>query len=307
MRSIKSIIIIALLKNRQLFKGKLKREIVDETFSVTNFRDEITKSSTKANQRIPSSFTINSVDIKGMNAEWIVPENAIDSKVILYIHGGGFISGDCISHRLHVTKFAQETGIKALLFDYRLAPEYPFPAALNDCVSAYKWLLVQGYQAKDIVIGGESAGGTLTLTTALALKEQKLPMPAGLFSISPVTDLSCDAESFKTNAKKDIAPMGSWDFWTKMYIGNHDIKDPLLSPYFGNFEGVPPIFITVGTNEIHFDDAKSVAQVAEAYGVEVTLDIWEKMIHAFVIMSPLFPEAKQAMSNIGTFIKKQLS
>jgi acetyl esterase/lipase len=207
---------------------------------------------------------------------------------------------------MHVAKFALGSGLKSLVFNYRLAPEHPFPAAPEDCVAAYQWLLRQGYEAKDIVVGGESAGGTLTLSLLLALKEKKINMPAAAFAISPVTDLRCEADSFRTNAKKDIAPQGSWDVWTDYYIGTQDPTQPLLSPLMGDYEGLPPLYICVGTHEIHFDDCVNVAQKAKEAGVAVTLRIWPRMIHAFPILSPLFPEAKQALAEICAFSRQHV-
>ncbi|MBU1122155.1 MAG: alpha/beta hydrolase, partial [Candidatus Omnitrophica bacterium] len=195
--------------------------------------------------KISKDVTIKKININSIDAEWIIPEHTIDGKILLYIHGGGFISGSCKTHRMHVAKFAKGSQLKSLLFDYRLAPEHPFPAGLEDCVSVYKWLLTQGYKPEDIVIGGESAGGTLTLSLLLALKDEGIRMPKAAFSILPVTDLRCLADSFNYNAKKDIAPMGSWELWTKYYIGNNDPTLPLLSPQMGNYEELPPIYIYV--------------------------------------------------------------
>jgi acetyl esterase/lipase len=241
-----------------------------------------------------------------MYAEWIVPPGAPQEKVILYIHGGGFFSGSCLTHRAHVAKFALGSGIKALLFDYRLAPEHPYPAAVDDCVTTYHWLLEQGYLPANIVIGGESAGGTLTLATLVALRDQGMPLPGGGVSISPVTDLTCSAPSFVNNFKKDIAPLNSWTVWTQYYIADNDPGLPWLSPLKADLSGLPPLLLCIGTNEIHYDDTVNFAKKAAEQGTEVSLRVWEGMCHAFPILSPLFPEAKQAMAEICTFIKQRL-
>lgn len=204
---------------------------------------------------------------------------------------------------MHNAKFANECQVKSLVFDDRLAPEHPFPAALDDCISAYKWLLNQGYKPNNIIVGGESAGASLTLSLLLALKAGNIVLPKAAFSISPITDLSCSAKSFEYNAKNDVAPKGSWTVWTNMYISGNDSRNPLLSPQFGNYEGIPPLYICVGTHEIHFDDCMNVAKVAEQYGVDVTLRKWDKMIHAFPLLSPLFPEARKAFREICEFVK----
>ncbi len=304
MQSIRSKLIIWLLRNRHLLKLQLKPEVVDHNFSVVEFRDSVDKAT--ARMKMPKGVQTETAQIEQMAAEWIIPEQAVPGKVLLYIHGGGFISGSVQTHRMHVAKFAMGSGLKSLLFNYRLAPEHPFPAAPEDCVTAYRWLLRQGYAPEDIVVGGESAGGTLTLALLLALKEEKIALPAAAFSISPVTDLRCGADSFRTNAKKDIAPQGSWDVWTGYYIGDQDPTLPLLSPLMGNYEGLPPLYICVGTHEIHLDDCVNVAQKAKAAGVAVTLRTWPNMIHAFPILSPLFPEAKQALGEICAFAREQV-
>ncbi len=304
MQSIQSIVFIWLIKHRHLFKLKLKPETVDESFSVEKFRKDIDKMSVR--MKLPKNVKAEQINISNINAEWIIPENAVKNKVLLYIHGGGFISGSCLTHRMHVSKFANGTHLKSLVFDYRLAPENPFPAALDDCIEVYSWLLKKGYEPKNIVVGGESAGGTLTLSLLLALKKQSIDFPKAAFSISPVTDLRCMADSFTYNAAKDVAPMGSWTLWTKYYIADNDPKNPLLSPLFGNYKGLPPLFICVGTHEIHLNDCENVAKVAKENGVDVTLRRWEKMIHAFPILSPLFPEAKHAMTEICDFVRNSL-
>lgn len=196
--------------------------------------------------------------------------------------------------------------MKSLAFNYRLAPEHPFPAAVEDCVTAYQWFLRQGYMSKDIIVGGESAGGTLTLSLLLSMTEVGIDLPAAAFAISPVTNLRCEADSFRTNARKDIAPLGSWDVWTDYYIGDHDSTLPLLSPLMVNYEGLPPLHICVGTHEIHFDDCVNVAHKAKEQGVAVTLRTWPNMVHAFPILSPLFPEAKQALEDICRFVREQV-
>lgn len=301
MQSIRSKIVIRLIKNRHLFKLRLKPEVVDDNFSVDRFRRGIDKFSSR--MKLPQRVSSVKTEIDELNAEWIIPETPLPGKVLLYIHGGGFISGSCLTHRIHVAKFAVGCQLKALVFDYRLAPEHPFPAALNDCVLVYKWLLEQGYSPENIVVGGESAGATLVLSLLLALKENRIAFPKAAFSISPITDLRCTGRSFEYNAKNDVAPMGSWTRWTQYYIANNDPINPLLSPQFGNFKGIPPLYICVGTHEIHYDDCVSIANIAKRHGVDVTLRKWDKMIHAFPLLSPLFPEAKQALTEICQYVK----
>lgn len=305
MQSIRSKLFIWLLKNRHLFKLKLKPEVVDENFSVTEFRERIELGALKYN-RIPDDIQIESVDINGMHGEWLTLAGAPQNKVILYIHGGGFISGSCESHRMHVAKFVKGSGIKTLVFDYRLAPEHPYPAALDDSLSAYKWLLKKGYKSTDVIIAGESAGGSLTLAALVAIRDQGLPLPKAVVSISPCTDLTCSAQSFKTNFKRDIAPMNSWLVWTDYYVGENDPYLPWLSPLNADLKGLPPMLLFVGSVEIHLDDTRNFAVKAKQAGVETNFKIWEGMVHAFPLLSPFFPEAKAAMEEICKYMRVQL-
>ncbi len=300
MQSIRSKIIIGLIKHRHLFKLKLKPEVVDHNFSVQDFRDSIDKASARV--KLPKNISVEKTSLDGINAEWIIPQNPLKDKILFYIHGGGFISGSCLTHRMHVAKFANKCQLKSLVFDYRLAPEHPFPAPLDDCVTAYKCILNQGYKPNDIIVGGESAGATLTLSLLLALKENNIPLPKAAFSISPITDLRCEAGSFTYNYKNDVAPMGSWTHWTKLYISDNDPTNPLLSPQFGDLKGLPPLYVCVGTHEIHYDDCINIANKAKVDGVKITLREWKNMVHAFPLLTPLFPEAKKAFQEICEFI-----
>ena len=304
MQSIRSRVFIWLIRNRHLLQLRLKPEVVDESFSVAEFRKGVDRVTGK--MKMPKGAVTRKTEVNGMAAEWISPEHPLAGKALLYVHGGGFISGSCRTHRTHVAKFAIASGLESLVFDYRLAPEYPFPAALEDCVSAYSWLLEQGYDANDFIVGGESAGGTLTLSLLLALKERGAPLPKAAFSISPVTDLRCQAGSFSSNARNDIAPEGSSELWTQYYIGDQDPTLPLLSPLMGDFRGLPPLHVCVGTHEIHLDDCVNVAEKAMQGGVDVTLSKWPRMVHAFPMMSPLFPEAKQALAEICAFARRHV-
>lgn len=305
-QSIRSKFFISLIRNRHLFKGKFRREVVDDTFDVQKFRDGVDKATEKMN-KAQQDIKVEPINIMGMYGELIIPEGAPADKIVMYIHGGGFISGSCHTHRMHVIKFAKSCGVTMLLFDYRLAPEHPFPAPVDDCLIAYNWLLEKGYKARDIVVMGESAGGTLTLSTLVALRDKEIALPKAAVSISPVTDLTCAADTFRTNAKKDIAPYGSWTVWTGMYIANHDPHHPWLSPLMADLNGLPPMMIQVGSYEIHLDDARNFGTKAKEQGVDVNLQIWDGMVHAFPLLSPMFPEAKAAMDEIGQYVREHLS
>ncbi|MBN2897445.1 MAG: alpha/beta hydrolase [Clostridia bacterium] len=301
MQSVKSKIIIWVVKHRHWFRGQLREPVIDASFDVTAFRKRTSETSLKM-EKIPDDIKVEKVAIGDIYGEWLMPVGCEPQKVVMYIHGGGFIGGDCDSHRMHMVKFAKATRTKILQFNYRLAPEFPFPAAVEDCLTVYSWLLKQGYDPAHIVIGGESAGGTLTLSTLLMIKAKSLPYPARAFSISPVTDLSCQADAFERNWKKDIAPYDSWRVWTQMYIGDTDVSNPILSPQFGDLSGLPPLLIVVGSNEIHYDDCVAFSKKGLSQNVDVRLSVWEHMVHAFPIMAPLFKEATEAFDAIRDFI-----
>jgi acetyl esterase/lipase len=305
MQSLRSKIIIGLIRNRHLFSFKLKREYVDEDYDFQGFRNKVDKASVKT-QKVPENIEQKPVKINEMYAEWLIPQNAPKDKVILYIHGGGFISGSCLTHRGHVSKFVNGTGIKALLFDYRLAPEHPFPAPVDDCLMAYDYLIQEGYKPENILICGESAGGTFTLSTLKALRNRGDKLPIAGVAISPLTDLNCKAKSFRTNLHKDIATLNSWHVWGKWYAGNTSFDDEILSPLLGDLSNLPPVYLCVGTYEVHLDDTVNFAKKTIKHGNRAILKKWDKMVHAFPILSPLFPEAKEAMNDICSFIKKQL-
>ncbi len=306
MQSIKSKIIFSLIRNRHVFKFQLKKPVIDEFFSVQEFRNQIEKASEKMT-KIPKDIIVEEIMINSIQGEWIKPKGCNEDNVLLYIHGGGFISGSSKSHRMHVLKFAKGANIKTLLFDYRLAPEHPFPAGKEDCIEVYQWLLEKGYKAENIAIAGESAGGYFTLDLMIALRDRHIELPTCGVAISPCTDLTCQAPSFKSNYPKDIAPLNSWSVWTKMYVGEYDPNDGEVSPLYNDLRGLPPLMIIVGTHEIHYDDAVNFAIKAKEAGVSVNLSIWENMVHAFPIMSPLFKEARDAMGEICTYITKSVN
>ncbi len=202
-----------------------------------------------------------------------------------------------------VSRIARASNARALSIDYRLAPEHPFPAAVEDAIAAYKWLLAQGYKPGKIVIAGDSAGGGLTLAALLAIRDAGLPMPAGAVPISPWTDLEGTGESVRTRAARDVmVTQDNLQSSAKQYYGMHDPKDPLVSPVHANFRGLPPMLIQVGDAEILLDDATRVAKSAKAAGVEVELEVWDEMPHVWHVFAKLLPEGQQAIDKIGKFV-----
>lgn len=226
--------------------------------------------------------------------------------MIFYIHGGGYVSGSCSDHRSFVSKFASFTGVSNLIFEYRLAPEHKYPAAVEDSVKVYKWLLASGFKPENIIIAGESAGGGLTLATLLYLKDKNIPLPKAGVAISPWTDLSCQGQSYKTKNKVSPAPLNSWHVFAQHYAGEASITNPYISPLFGDLKGLPPLFINAGMDDELFDDGRAFAEKARAAGVDITFRAGEKMLHCYPLLAPMFPEATEAMNEITAFIKKQL-
>jgi acetyl esterase/lipase len=217
------------------------------------------------------------------------------------------VTGSCQGHRSVVAKFVKASGVGALLFAYRLAPEHPFPAALEDALAAYRWLLAEGVSPDHIAFMGDSAGGGLGLATLIALRDQAVPLPAAAVALSPWTDLKCTGESLTTKAKVDsLTWKESWAVFSSYYAGENDPGLPWISPLYGDLQGLPPLLIYVGGDELLLDDSTRFAEKAERAGVEVTLRVGEGLFHCYPVCAPLFPEAKQAMVEICTFIKAHL-
>jgi acetyl esterase/lipase len=248
------------------------------------------------------------VSAGGIAAEWIAPPNAADDRVILYLHGGGYVMGSINTHRAMVARIARASQARALAIDYRLAPEHPFPAAVEDATAAYRWLLAQGCKPGKIVISGDSAGGGLVLATLLALRDAGTALPAGAVPISPWTDMEGTGESVKTKAAKDpMTEIGGLHRMAKMYVNGQDPKNPLASPLYGDYRGLPPMLIQAGEAEILMDDATRVAERAKAAGVKVDLEIWDDMMHVWHVFAKILPEGQQAIDKIGRFVIEHTS
>lgn len=307
MPSFKGRLLTFVMKNRHRLQFRLKPEVIDWNAypEIVRFREQCEVGAAKMGG-VPADLTAEPVVAEGLPAEWILPAPGAKDKVIFYTHGGGYVSGSCSDHRVHVAKFVQSSGTGAFLFEYRLAPEHKYPAALDDSVTAYRWLLDQGIAPSKIAFAGDSAGGGLCLATLLALKDRGLPLPAAAVAVSPWTDLKCTGDSYRTNAKKCLSPQGTWTAFSKHYAGDQDLTLPGISPLYGDLAGLPPLLIFTGGDEILLDDAVKFAEKAKAAGVDVTLRVGEGLFHCYPVMAPLFPEATQAMAEIGEFIKKHL-
>jgi len=254
----------------------------------------------------PPEVKIEHVTAPVAPAEWLRPPAAEAGRMVLYLHGGGYVIGSPRSHRHLAAAIASAAGASALLLDYRRAPEDPFPAAVDDAVACYRWLLEQGTRPGRIVIGGDSAGGGLTVATLVALREAGLTLPAGAVCISPWTDLTMSGESYKTKAAVDpIVSRPVIDKMARAYLGATDPRTALASPLFADLRGLPPLLIHVGGDEVLLDDAVQLADRARAAGVPVSLEVWERMIHVWHWFLPMLDEAERAVQVVGEFCRKQ--
>jgi phosphinothricin tripeptide acetyl hydrolase len=252
---------------------------------------------------VPPDVAIKAVPVPGA-AEWLEPPATRTGAAVLYLHGGGYVIGSPRSHRHLAAAIGRAARASVLLPDYRLAPEHPFPAAVDDAVAAYRWLLDRGHAPARMAVAGDSAGGGLTVATLLALREQGVPLPAAGVCISPWVDLTCGGASYGTKAASD--PIVTRDGVMEMaraYVGGGDARAKLASPLFADLSGLPPLLIQVGSEEVLLDDAVVLAERAKAAGVEVTLDVWPGMIHVWHWFLPMLDEAQAAIDRIGDFVQ----
>lgn len=257
-----------------------------------------------AHVRLGYGVTQEAVSADGVPCAWLMPPASRADKVLLYLHGGGFVYGQTPPHLQMGAYLAHQLGARVLMVDYRLAPEYPFPAALNDCVTVYRWLLKQGLLAWNIAIAGDSAGGNLTLTSMLKLRADGAPLPAAAACLSPVTDLTAQHDP-PPGFSDPLLPPKAVKFYTLAYVAQHDAHDPLISPVFGDLRGFPPLLIHAGEDEILRADAVRSADVAKAAGVDVRLEIYPRMWHVWQINLSL-PQAIQSLDEIAQFLKAHL-
>jgi epsilon-lactone hydrolase len=306
MTSFKSRMINFMIRNRHLFRGRLHKEVYDLNTSITGFRELCEKGAGKY-AKLPDGVSIREQIIEGMLSEWHTPDGANPEKMILYVHGGGYVSGSCNDHRGFVSKFAKNTSVTNLLYEYRLAPEHPYPAALEDSVKIYQWVLSSGYKPGNIVIAGESAGGGLCLAILLALKDRNIPLPAAAVAISPWTDLTCSSDSYKTKNRVSVAPLNSWTVFSKHYTGDNQADLPFISPLFGDLKGLPPVFINSAVDDELYEDGEKFYLKAKEAGVDITFRSGEGMVHCYPLFAPMFREATVAMDEIVGFIQSHLS
>ena len=244
------------------------------------------------------------VNAGGIKSEWITAPGADAGRAILYLHGGGYVIGSINTHRTLAGRLSRASKARVLVIDYRLAPEHPFPAAVEDSVAAYRWMLSTGLKASRIAVAGDSAGGGLTVATLVAIRDAKLAVPAAGACMSPWVDLEGLGDSMKSKAAVD--PMVQKDGLLQMaaaYLAGKDSRTPLAAPLYADLAGLPPLLIQVGTAETLLDDSTRLAERARKAGVKVTLEPWENMIHVWQLFAPMLEEGQQAIEKIGGFIR----
>jgi epsilon-lactone hydrolase len=254
---------------------------------------------------LAKDINVEKTSIEGIPAEWVTAPNAVEDRVFLYLHGGAYIMGSCNTHRYIASKLARSTAARVLVPEYRLAPENPFPAAIEDAVKVYRWLISSGFAPDKIIIGGDSAGGGLTLATLISLKDEEEALPALAVLLSPWTDMEGTGESMETRA--DVDPWLSPDAsrtTPALYIRDMDPRHPLVSPIYADLSGLPTMLVHVGNDEILLSDSARLVDRARASGVEITFKIWDEMWHVFQTFA--ISEGQQAIDEIGDFVRKHL-
>ncbi len=246
------------------------------------------------------------IEVNCVPAEWITPPQVSSGRTILYLHGGYYLTGSIESHRTLAGNIANAAQARTLIIAYRLAPEHPYPAGLDDTLTAYSWLLEQNIQPKQIFLVGDSAGGGLVLSALLTIRERGMMLPAAAVCLSPATNLSHTRETWKEYAKHEFV-LNPYiiEQIRPLYLGEVDPHNPIVSPVFADLHDLPPILIQVGSDEALLNDSISFAKCAKEAGVDVTLEIWPRMQHVWQFTASMLPEGRQAIERIGEFIKSK--
>jgi monoterpene epsilon-lactone hydrolase len=257
--------------------------------------------------RPPAGTQTLALDAGGVRADRVSTRLSEPHRHILFLHGGGFTVGSPALYRHFTWRIASAARARVLVVDYRLAPEHPFPAALDDAVTAYRWLLADGAEPQRIAVMGDSAGGGLALSLLLRLRDQRMPLPAAAIALSPWTDLALTGLSLKLNASADplVSPEQARRF-VDYYLAGADRRSPHASPLYGDLEGLPPTIIQVGSDEVLRDDAVRMADRMRAAGCRVELEIWPRMPHVWHLFAPVMPEARRAIERIGEFVTEAI-
>ncbi len=296
-------------KNKGMTKelsGLVTQEEMHFLAKMHRFTDNYVAGINQERWPVAEDVKVEKTDAGGIPAEWQTVPGAGEERVLLYLHGGGWVLGSPEGHRLLTIELGRATRMRVLSVGYRLAPEHPHPAQLEDCTDVYKWLLSRGIRPKDIIIAGDSAGGSLTLTSLLKLRDDKVPLPSGAVCLSPSTEIAHTDDSYFENSETDpiLADIGVF-WWVQAYLGGADPSDPLISPLLGDLKGLPPLLFQVSTCEMLYHDSTRFVERARAAGVEATLETWDDMVHVFHLFGlHQLPETGEAIARVGEFAQR---
>lgn len=292
-------------------QGTLIRELIarfasDHLIGKKIKNGELRKKLTEPAWNVPEGFILTEIQMENFSMEWLEPDSLEAEYVLLQLHGGGYVGTMRNAYRSFAALYSElGHGMPVLTIDYRVAPEDPYPAALEDAICAWEWLLEKGYPEEKIIVAGDSAGGGLALALVMYLKDRKRDLPCGLIAMSPWTDMTASGESYQTNYEKDPLFGNTRDslIYNREYLGLEDPKNPYISPAFGDFYGFPPMLIQVGSYEMLLSDSEIVAQKAKEQGVKVRFHIYEGMFHVFQMAMQLMPESVLAWKEVGKFLE----
>jgi epsilon-lactone hydrolase len=257
--------------------------------------------------KIPNGVSFEKTSCDGVPAEWAVPNNLMTRGVVLYLHGGAYAMGSIASHRSLSANIALASKTKCITIDYRLAPEHPFPCAVDDALKSYKWLLKKGFKPEKIVLAGDSAGGGLAIATLIRLKQENLPLPCTAVCLSPWLDLEGSGESSNELMKKDpMIDVPSMKVFAAHYVSDDQLRHPMASPLYADLSGLPPIYIQVSLSEVLLDDTLRFEKKAKAAGVTVEVETWQKTVHVWQLFGSMLPEAMKAIKKIGVYIENKV-
>ena len=258
---------------------------------------------------VPDDVRVEQVDAGGVSADWLTMPESSPQRTLLYLHGGGFVIGSAYSTREMAAAFARAGGARALVVDYRLAPEHPFPAAHDDVLTAYRWLLSTGCPAQEIVIAGESAGGSLVMSTLVGARDAGLALPAAAVVVAPWVDLTVPVPSayLGLDAHEVEVTLDGLGKGAKLYLDGADPTSPIASPIFADLTGLPPLLVMVGAAEGMVEESLRLAQRAAVHGVDVTLELAPTMLHVHTFFSSFLPEGRAGVERVGQFMDEQLA
>jgi len=255
--------------------------------------------------KVPKGIKVVEVSAGGVPAEWLIPTGITNEKVVLYLHGGSYVAGSINSHRSLAANIAIASKARALIIDYRLAPEHPHPAAVEDAMAAYRWLIGNHIDPRHLAVAGDSAGGGLAVALLVNLRDGNLPLPAAGACLSPWTDLAFTGESWQSKAAVDLIIYAHKEReFARMYLGGKEPQVPLASPLYADLKGLPPLLVQVGTHEVLLSDSRTLVDRAQQAGVNAVIDEWEKMQHVWQFAASFIPEGRRAIARIGEFIDR---